>query len=356
MGQREREAAERVLSSGMLVQGQEVAAFEQALCDHAGRGAGVAVSSGSSALLLALQALGIGPGDEVLVPALTWPSPAHAVLGCGGIPVLVDVQLDDWNAGPSAMAAARSERTAAAIVIDQFGNPADFGAIATALPDVPLVLDAACSLGSRRSGRPCEADGVIACLSFHPRKVITTGEGGGCLTDDPALAEALRELRNHGQKAGGGFSRAAGNHRLTEIAAAIGQAQLSQLSQIVDARRALAGRYDSGLTGVAPQRCLPGCEANRQTYGVLLPERFDASSRDGLVAKLRDQGIEAGMLSYALQRLPQLADAAARAADRGHVLDNAATIADRGMALPLHPRLSHDDQDRVIAAINRAVA
>jgi len=355
MGPQEREAAARVLSSGMLVQGAEVAAFEHALSEHAAGRTAVAVSSGSSALLLALQALGIGRGDEVLVPALTWPSPAHAVLECGGVPVLVDVDIDEWNAGADAMAAARTQRTAAAIVIDQFGNPARLAAITEALGDLPVVLDAACSLGSRRGDAPCEAGGTIACLSFHPRKVITTGEGGACLTDDPALAEGLRQLRNHGQKSGGGFARAAVNHRLTEVAAAIGGVQMTRLSEIVEARRALAARYDGALSGVRTQACPPGCESNRQTYGVLLPERFDAGDRDALLSSLRDDGIEAGILSYALQRLPQLADAAARAAERRHGLDNAATIADRGMALPLHPQLSHDEQDRVVEAMNRAV-
>lgn len=355
MGPLERQAAQRVLASGMLVQGPEVAGFERSLAALTGRAHAVAVSSGSSALLLSLQALGIGEGDEVLVPALSWPSPAHAVIGCGATPTLVEVDLAEWNAGAAAMAAARTDRTRAAIIIDQFGNPARVAEIAAALPGLQLLLDSACSLGSKRQGRECAADGLIACLSFHPRKVITTGEGGACLTDDPQLAEALRQLRNHGQASAGGFARAGGNHRMTELAAAIGAAQLTQLSQIVDTRRGLADRYTEQLCGVQPQACPPDSQPNHQTYGVLLPERFDAATRDGVVAGLRSGGIEAGPLSYALHRLPQLKQAAQRASERGHELTNAATIADRAMALPLHPGLEQQDQDRVIAAVNHAV-
>src|SRR6185503_10034936 len=120
-------------------------------------------------------------------PALTWPSPAHAVLACGAEPVLIDVDAAEWNAGPEQVRAALSPRPDAMIAIDQFGNPSRVPELLAALGDVPLVVDAACSMGSTLAGVPCGRLGVIACTSFHPRKVITTGEGGMCLTDDAAL-------------------------------------------------------------------------------------------------------------------------------------------------------------------------
>lgn len=361
VGEAEERAVLEVLRSGYLVQGPRVAAFEAGLAGVTGRAHAVAVANGTTALELALRAIGVGPGDEVLCPALTWPSPAHAVLACGAAPVLVDVDLAEWNSGAAAMAAARNTATRAAIVVDQFGNPARTAEITAALGGLPLVVDAACSLGSTRDGRDCGAAGVVACMSFHPRKVLTTGEGGVCLTDDAALAELLRELRNHGQARAGGFARAAGNGRLTEMAAAMGSAQLARLPDIVRARRALAARYAAelaaraSLSELCPQRAAPGCVPNHQTYGVLLPARFDAAGRDRLVAAMRARGVEAGLLSYALQRLPQFADAARGARERGQSLGNAATIADRALALPMHPGLTEQDVTRVIRTLDDAL-
>lgn len=359
LGEAEEAAALQVLRSGYLVQGPRVAAFEAALAARCGRAHAVAVSNGTTALSLALEALGVGPGDEVLCPALTWPSPGHAILGRGARPVLVDVDGSEWNADPQAMARARSTRTRAAIAIDQFGNPARTAEILEALPDLPLIVDAACSLGATRSGQDCGKAGVIACMSFHPRKVLTTGEGGVCLTDDDALAETLRQLRNHGQASAGGFVRAAGNGRLTELQAAIGSCQLQRLPEILHVRRARGGRYAQLLAqaapGVAPQAAAPGCAPNHQTYGVLLPARFGREGRDRVVATMRAAGIEAGLLSYALHTLPQFSQAAGEAVQRGQSLDNAATIAELGMALPMHPMLTEAQQDRVVSGLAHAM-
>ena len=342
IGDEEVRAVERVLRSGMLVQGEEVARFEQALGERCARAHAVAVSSGTAALVLALEALEVGAGDDVLVPDLTWPSPAHAVRLVGASPVLVDVDPAEWNATPRAFAAARTDRTRAAIVIDQFGFPARHDAIASALPGVTLVEDAACAIGADYQGRPCGARGAIACLSFHPRKVVTTGEGGACLTDDDALAERLRVLRNHGLTGPGRFERPAGNHRLTEMAAAMGSVQLARLDVVLEARRERARRYRDGLPELGWQRAAPGSEPSYQTMGALLPAGTD---RDRLVADLRARGVEIGLLSYALHRLDSLAGSG------GGPFPHAEDVADRGIALPLHSRLSPNDQDLVIDAL-----
>ena len=248
-----------------------------------------------------------------------------------------------------ALAEARGPRTRAAIAIDQFGCPARMRAIASALPDLPLIADAACSLGSHDGARACGSSGVIACLSFHPRKVVTTGEGGMCLTDDPDLAARLRELRNHGQSAPGTFQRASGNHRLTEVAAAIGIVQLGRLDAMLSERRALAERYTRALSAYTPQRIPDGARCNHQTYGVVLPAH---ARRDAVIAALRERGIESGRLSYALHTLPQFAAAAAsaRAAERSFPVSS--MLAERGLALPLWPGLSDSDQVKVIEGLD----
>jgi perosamine synthetase len=351
LGIEEESEVASVLRTGMLVQGGRVAEFEAQVAAHTGRRHAIAVTNGTSALHLALRALGVGAGDRVLCPDLTWPSPAHAVIDTGAEPVLVDVDAAEWNAGPAQFAAARGVGARAAIAIDQFGNPARAADIAAALPGVPLIVDAACSLGSRIGGAPCGALGVIATTSFHPRKVITTGEGGMCLTDDDDLAAALRELRNHGQHAPGKFARAAGNHRMSEIAAAIGSVQMKRLGGIVAARRTLAARYHAALSSLPLtwQHAAPGAEANHQTFGVALTDA--AIDRERLIEQLAARGVQAGALSHALHRLPQMQRYAQEAARAGRDLQASAQLAQRGFALPLFPQLGEREQDTVIDAL-----
>ncbi len=348
MGEEEIDAARSVLESGMLVQGERVQAFERALAERCARKHAVVVSSGTTALELALRALGISDGD-VLCPDLTWPSPAHAILAVGARPVLVDIDRESWNVSAQALVAARTKSTVAAIVIDQFGTPADHPAIARALDDLPIVVDAACSLGASVDGRPAASFGRVACLSFHPRKVITTGEGGACLTDDDALADALRVLRNHGQSAPGRVLVAAGNHRLTEMAAAVGLAQLARLDAILERRDILAQRYRAALApSFGVQHAPASGRANYQTFGLTLPASTSREDRDRLVERLRAMDIEAGRLSYALHRLESLPACTGSFPVAEHVDD-------RGLALPLHPLLESADQDRVLSGFESAV-
>lgn len=353
LGSEEVAACERVLRSGMLVQGREVQTFESALAARTGRKHAVAVSSGTAALELALRALEVGAGDEVLCPALTWPSPAHAVLAAGAEPVLVDVDAQEWNADERGFAQARTPRTKAAIVIDQFGNPARHGPIAQALAGLPRIVDAACSLGATYDGAPCGAQGVIACMSFHPRKVLTTGEGGACLTDDDALAERLRAFRNHGQASPGTFVCAAGNQRMTELAAAIGSAQLAKLDGLVEARRKIAARVRAAFPEASFQREPARGRANQQTLGVLI---CSSLGRDRAIEQLRERGVQAGPLSYALHTLPQFQPAARAAAEAGRTLEVARDIAARGLTLPLFPSMSEPQQAHLIAALREVIA
>lgn len=355
-GDEEIRASERVLRSGMLIQGEEVRALEAAVSGRAGRAHGVAVANGTSALELALTVLGIGAGDEVLCPNLTWPSPAHAILGRGARVILVDVDPREWNAAPEAFAAARTEGTKAAIVIDQFGVPARHREIAEALPGVMIVEDAACAIGSRAAEGACGSFGLVSCMSFHPRKVVTTGEGGMCLTDDAAIADRLRVLRNHGQRAPGDFVEAAGNWRMQEASAAIGVVQMAKLDHILARRRAIAARYRAALPSLGWQRAPEGASTNHQTMGFVLGEEASAATRDQILQDMREAGVECGKLSYALHRLPELEGAAEDARRRGLTFTISEAIVDRAIALPMHTALSDDDVDTVITKLGAVLS
>jgi perosamine synthetase len=341
IGEDEQRAVAAVLESGQLVQGATVERFEQAVAALVGRKHGVAVSSGTAALQLALRAVQIGPGDEVLCPALSWPSPAHAIRAAGAKVGFVDVDPDEWNSSGAAFRAARNGKTSAAIVIDQFGNPARAEEIREGLGALPIIEDAACALGSRFGDGPCGSLGTISCLSFHPRKIVTTGEGGLCLTDDEDLAEKLRMLRNHGQLRGD-FVVAAGNFRMSEIAAALGLAQLQRLQEIVVRRRELAKLYQETLgEELDMQKTPPGAESNYQTFGVILPQGYD---RKAVLEKLRDRGVEGSVLSFAIHKLGSFAGSGASLPITEH-------LAARGIALPLFPQMRNNEVGEVVRAL-----
>ena len=322
--------------------------FEKEVAKRSQRKYGVSVSNGTTALELALRALKVGPGDEVLCPDLTWPSPAHVIAGCGAKPVLLDVDAQEWNLGAETIKSAITAQTKAAIVIDQFGVPARMDEIQRVLGDIPIIEDAACALGSYAQEQACGSRGLIATFSFHPRKIITTGEGGMCLTDDQTLARRLRTLRNHGMSEPGVFTEPSGNDRMDELSAAVGVAQLGRLDEIISTRTELATRYFEALPQLNWQACPEGYRRNFQTLGFVLDEHSPLD-RDQLIAKLKSHGIEASVLSYALHRLPSLGLAQSRELERRY--QHSARIVDRGVALPLYSGLSTEQQNLVIDAL-----
>lgn len=334
----------------MLVQGAQVEAFEERLCERTGYGYAVVVSSGTAALYLALRAQGVGTGHRVFCPALSWPSPAHAARLVGATLRLVDIHEESWNSEASdVQEAAHSSLSTPAlqdhfIAIDQFGNPCDLDAIGKVAGGA-LLLDAACSLGSSDPNRrkAHEAGSApVACLSFHPRKVITTGEGGACLTDDEGLARALRSLRNHGQSAPGVFINAGHNFRLTEFAAALGKEQLERLDEQLAARRHIAECYRQAFEGaLACQRIREGCRWNVQTFGVLV----EAGVRDLFVERLRQAGVQAGILSYALSQIGSL--------EGVEPCPVAERVAASGVALPVFASMSAQQISQVVDAVHR---
>lgn len=337
IGEDEQRAVAAVLESGRLVQGPVVERFELAVAALVGRKHAVAVSSGTAALQLALKVLQVGHGDEVICPALSWPSPAHAIRMAGGKVRFVDVDEDEWNSTSGALGEARTPDTKAAIVIDQFGNPARAAEIRQALGALPIIEDAACALGSRFPNGPCGSFGKVSCLSFHPRKILTTGEGGMCLTDDQDIAEKLRMLRNHGQL-GGEFVVAAGNLRMTEMAAALGLAQLKRLDEIVGRRRELAALYREALGEEVRLQSVPeGSESNFQTLGIVLPQGQD---RNTVRETMAERGVETGVLSFAIHKLGSFAG-------NQSSLPIAEHVAARGIALPLYPQMRNADVEQV---------
>ena len=358
----ESEAVQRVLASGMLVQGEEVRAFEQSVASYLGALSpgtreihAMAVINGTSALELALMVAGTKPGDEVIVPAVSWPSPGNAVLLRGATPVLADVQLDTFNVEPSAVAAVLTPETRAVIAIDQFGVPAEIPAIRRLAGDIVLIEDAACALGSTLAGRACGLLADLGTYSFHPRKVITTGEGGMVLTHAADHAATVRALRNHGQDAPGVFRDAGPNARLSELQAAIGRAQMTKLDELLSRRREMAAEIRSAVA-LHWQSAPDGAVVNHQTLGFVLPRPANGTltnARDALIANLRADGIEAGALSHALHRLAQFSRHAVNASRRFPVAD---MVVDGGVAVPLHPGMSSHDVATVIDGVRRHAA
>ena len=346
LGDDEIAAVGRVLESGMLISGRVVEEFERGLAERCGRRHAIAVANGTAALELALRALGVD-GGEVLVPALSWPSPAHVAAWVGATPRLIDVDGGSWNGTADGFAGALAPETRAVIAIDQFGVPAEHDRIAAAVGQVPVVEDAACAIGSSLDGRPCGSFGAISCLSFHPRKVLTTGEGGACLTDDDDLAERLRVLRNHGQSTPGTFVAPGPNERLTEMQAAIGLVQLGKLDAMIARRREICDAYRAALPGLglAVQRHPDGAAVNEQTFGAVVPTGVD---RDAVVAAMLEQGVGSGILSYALTQIGSLVQL-------GQSAPTAEDVVARGLALPVHTAMSDADVAEVLHALFAAV-
>jgi len=299
IGDAELAAIGEVIESGQLTMGPKVIEFEAALGRAVGTAHAAAVSSGTAALHLALLALEIGSGDEVIVPAYTFPATANVVQLCGARAVLVDVDPDTFVVDPAAVAAAVTPRTRAMLAVHLFGRPVEWAALRTAVPqEVALVEDAAGALGACYRGTPCGALGVAGCLSFHPRKIVTTGEGGAVTTDDAGLDAAVRRLRHHGWAALGDMPAPGFNYRLPDVLCALGIPQLARLEELLAARERVADSYTERLEHLLlTPSAADGDRHGWQAYVVQLDRRDEA------LAALRDDGIEAQIGTWALQRL-----------------------------------------------------
>ena len=359
-------AVRAVLESGFLVQGAQVEAFEAAVAEAAGTAHAVAVTNCTAALQMALMALDIRPGDTVVVPAYSWLSTANVVDLCGAQPVFVDIEPGTFCLCPDALEATLARlfatresgrRVRAVVPVHAFGQMADLSRIAeiAAQVGVPVVEDAACALGAVRDGRRAGSVGALGCFSFHPRKAVTTGEGGAVTTDDAATADYLRALRNHGQQRGADgqtrFVLAGFNTRMTEMQGALGVTQMAKLGRIVAARRAGAARYDAlfAASPVRPPVVPAGSAPVYQSYIALLP---DGADRAAVVASLRADGVEATLGTYHMPLTDFFRAQGGYAPGDFPVAD---AVFRRALALPLHEALTEADQQRVAASLLRAV-
>jgi perosamine synthetase len=362
------EAARAALASGYLVQGARVAAFEQALADYVGTRHAIAVSSCTAALHLALLALDVRPGDLVLVPAYSWVATANVIELCGAQPVFVDIDPATYNLNPDCLAmtlkrlmasAETARRVRAILPVHTFGQLADMPAILDLAGQhgLPVIEDAACALGARLHGRQAGTWGVMGNFSFHPRKAITTGEGGAITTDDDQLARKLRALRNHGQDPDAptpDFIQPGFNYRLTEIQAALGLTQMRKLDRIIAARRRLAAAYDAELasTPVKAPAVIPGSQPVYQSYVALLPETA-ALERAALIRQLKAQGIETNLGTW---HMPLTTYFRSRYGYRTGDFPATDGVFARALTLPLHERLTNEEQAYVLQALVESCA
>jgi dTDP-4-amino-4,6-dideoxygalactose transaminase len=344
-GPEEVEAVAQVLASGWVMQGPRTAAFEERLAEICGARHAVACSSGTAALHLGLWALGIGPGDEVIVPALSFAATAHVVELCGARPVFVEVHPETWEVDVSACGPVVTSRTRALIPVHLFGRPIETEPLMGL--GLPLLEDAAGALGSA-----LPAGGLARAYSFHPRKIVTMGEGGVLTTDRDALAARARSLRNQGRAAvvgGASIGDYAGpgtNYRLTDLQAALGLCQLDRLPALLEARRGLVRRYRERLAGL-PLELPPDHPGHSYQALVVLVKR-----RDAVLNALRDAGIEAAPGAHCIPALAYYRERYALDPARFPV---ALRVHDEGLALPLYPQMSEDDLDRVVRTLEAAL-
>lgn len=361
VGAAELAAVAEVLESGWLAgAGPACQRFEQAFAATAGTAHALATSSCGGALYLALAALGVRPGDEVIVADYTFPATGHAVRMTGGTPVFADIRSDIFTIDPDAVVAAIVPRTVGVIAVDVFGQPADHDEL-RAITDATglfLIEDAACAAGATYRGRPAGSFGDIAAFSFHGRKNITAGEGGALTSAHGELIGRARKLHSYGitpahsrESAGTlpipKFHEIGFNFRLSDIQAAVMLAQLDRLDDLLAARRAVAARYTAALSevdGVTPPVALADREHPWQCYAVLLDKEID---RDAVALRLRASGIGANFGTYASHLQPVYGA-------RQDCPVSGDTFA-RQLAIPMHANLTESEVDRVVEALAEAV-
>jgi len=351
LGAAEARSLAGALEDRWVGQGPRVEQFERRLAARVGASHAVAVSSGTTALHLALLVTEVGPGDEVIVPALSFIATANSVRMVGARPVFADVDPATLNIDPADAAHRITPRTRALIAVHQLGLPADLAQLGDLgkKHGLTLIEDAACALGSTWRGAPIgRPEGTIACFSFHPRKIITTGEGGALTLSDDAMAGQLRRLRNHGGDAGAApgtiqYAQLGYNYRMSDLHAAVGLAQLDRLDEILNRRKRIAQQYDTRLSGhplLSTPPVLPDATHNYQSYHVVVSEDASTTTAD-LVARLATQSISAQGGLTAIHREPAYAD------ETTPSLPHAEALHRQGLFLPIYPELDDEDVTRV---------
>jgi perosamine synthetase len=368
IGAEEEKAVVEVLRSGWLAQGARVAEFEKRFADYVGADQAVAVSSCTTALHLALIAAGVRSGDEVLCPSLSFIATANSIRYAGAIPVFVDIDPATYNMDPACIEAAITPRTRAILVVHQIGLPAAMSEIAEIAMRHGLVVieDAACAIGSEYKGQRIGAPhSIMACFSFHPRKILTTGEGGMITTANEELAARLRKLRQHAMTVSDlsrhsstkvvteSYDEVGFNYRMTDLQAAIGLVQLQRLEDMLARRRHLAARYTEQLSQIewlVPPAVPADCRHNFQSYMALVKE--DAPmSRDELMQEMLDRGISTRRGIMAIYREDPYRDS--KWNDR---LPQTDYITDNTIILPLFHTMTEEEHDYVIDCIQQVAS
>ena len=365
IGDADIKAVVEALCSGWLTTGPRVSEFEKAFAAHCGAGEGVAVNSGTAALHCAMRAIGVAPGDEVIVPAITFAASANAAVYEGATPVFADVEADTLLIDPASVATRITSRTKAIVAVDYAGQPADYNALRAIAKDrgIALVADACHAPGATYQGRKVGTLADVSCFSFHPVKHLTTCEGGMTVTDDAAMAAHMRRFRNHGidsdhrsrEKAGAhaydmvelGF-----NYRLPDVQCALGLAQLSRLTGWVASRQKIAGWYAEALAGMAEVTPLSLHRDRTHAYHLYVVKLADGIDRDRVFARLRAEGIGANV-HYAPVHLHSLYRS------RGYgpgLAPVAEAVSQQILTLPMFPAMTRADVARVAGALTRATA
>jgi dTDP-4-amino-4,6-dideoxygalactose transaminase len=369
IGEAEAEASRRPIMSGWLTQGPEVAAFEKEFAAYTGAAHATAVSNCTTALHLALLAVGVKAGDEVITVSHSYVATANVVRYCDATPVFVDIEPATSNMDPALIEAAITDRTKAILCVHQMGMPCDLAGILEVAKrhGLPLIEDAACASGSEilwggQWEKVGKAHGDIACFSFHPRKVITTGDGGMLTTNNPEYDAQFRLLRQHGMSVSDRVRHSANqvifeehavvgyNYRMTDVQAAIGREQLKRLPAIIEARRRLGDRYTELLASI-PGMTLPQepiwARTNWQSFWVRLPAHCD---QRGVMQAMLDRGVATrrGIMCSHREKPYQR--------EGGYNLPESEQAQDRNIILPLYPQMTDEEQDYVVEMLREACA
>lgn len=365
LGREEEEAAAAAVQSGWVSQGPKVREFEECFADYVGARFAVATTSCTTALHAALTVAGVGPGDEVVVPSLSFIATANSVVHAGATPVFADIDAGTCNVTAETIEKVISPRTKAVMPVHQMGLPVDLDPIMKFCRSMGLqvIEDAACAIGSAYKGKRIGGHGNLACFSFHPRKIITTGEGGMITTDDQVLAERLRRLRHHGMSVSDLERHAADrvviesypeigyNYRMTDIQAAIGIVQMGRLDHIIRRRREIAALYDRELSGIGCLRVprVPDyADHNYQSYWVeVLPGA--PVSRDELMQHMLDRGIATrrGIMAIHTE--------VCYGGRRAEGLARTGQITQNTIILPLYPDLTGEEVQCVVEELRAAL-
>ncbi|SER88094.1 DegT/DnrJ/EryC1/StrS family aminotransferase [Pseudomonas sp. NFPP19] len=366
-GEEEWQAAREPLMTGWLTQGPKVAAFEEAFAKRHQVPHALAVTSCTTGLHLALAGLDIGPGDEVIVPTFTWIATANVVLYCGATPVFVDIDPLTYNLDISQVAAKVTDKTRAVIAVHLFGRCLDIDALRAALPaQVAIIEDAACAAGADWKGRPAGSLGDAAAFSFHPRKSVTTGEGGMVTTSNPELAERMSQLRSHGaslseeQRHLGPrpyllpeFNLLGFNYRMTDLQGAIGLVQLGKLDGFIDEREHWSQYYCEQLADIDWLRLPTTPQGSRhgwQAFVTYIDPQKAPMPRNDMMEILQAKGISTRPGTHAVHMLAYYRE---RFGFKPEDFPGARDCNDHTMAIPLHNRMSEEDYAYVVEAIRQ---